>query len=133
MNNYNELLNKEKKLAVIGLGYVGMPIAIQFAKKVDVVGFDVNSAKIKEYKRGHDVTGEAGDDELKATSMTFSSQESDLVNIGVFIVAVPTPVNLDKTPDLSPVIGAWMLYANVLNLYGVGKLLKKVENTQKQD
>lgn len=106
MNNYNELLNKEKKLAVIGLGYVGMPIAIQFAKKVDVVGFDVNSAKIKEYKRGHDVTGEAGDDELKATSMTFSSQESDLVNIGVFIVAVPTPVNLDKTPDLSPVIGA---------------------------
>lgn len=106
MNNYSNLLKKEKKLAVIGLGYVGMPIAVQFAKKVDVVGFDVNSSKIAEYKKGHDVTGEAGDDELKKTSMVFTDKESDLKNICFFIVAVPTPVTLDKTPDLSPVIGA---------------------------
>lgn len=106
MNNYDELLRKEKKLAVIGLGYVGMPIAVQFAKKIDVIGFDINSSKIDEYKKGHDVTGEAGDDELKKTRMLFTSKESDLKNIGIFIVAVPTPVNLDKTPDLSPVIGA---------------------------
>lgn len=106
MNNYQDLLKKSKKLAVIGLGYVGMPIAVQFAKKVDVIGFDLNSSKIAEYKKGHDVTGEAGDDELKKTTMLFTDKESDLKNINFFIVAVPTPVNLDKTPDLSPVIGA---------------------------
>ena len=106
MNNFNLLINKEKKLAVIGLGYVGMPIAVQFAKKVEVIGFDVNTKKINEYKNGHDVTGEAGDDELKKTTMLFTDKESDLRNVSFFIVAVPTPVNLDKTPDLSPVIGA---------------------------
>lgn len=106
MNNYQNLIDKKQKLAVIGLGYVGMPIAIQFAKKVDVIGFDLNSSKIAEYKKGHDVTGEAGDDELKKTTMLFTDKESDLKNINFFIVAVPTPVNLDKTPDLSPVIGA---------------------------
>jgi len=106
MNNYQNLLDKKQKLAVIGLGYVGMPIAIQFAKKIDVIGFDLNSSKIAEYKKGHDVTGEAGDDELKKTTMLFTDKESDLKNISFFIVAVPTPVNLDKTPDLSPVIGA---------------------------
>lgn len=106
MNNFNELLNKEKNLAVIGLGYVGMPIAVQFAKKINVVGFDVNSAKINEYKNGHDVTNEVGDEELKKTKLFFTDKESDLKDINFFIVAVPTPVNLDKTPDLTPVIGA---------------------------
>lgn len=106
MNNYFELISKKKRMAVIGLGYVGMPIAVQFAKKIDVVGFDVNSSKIAEYKKGHDVTGEAGDEELKKSSMIFTDQESDLKNINFYIVAVPTPVNLDKTPDLSPVVGA---------------------------
>lgn len=106
MNNYNELINRQKKLAVIGLGYVGMPIAVQFAKKVGVVGFDVNSTKIAEYKNGHDVTGEAGDEELRKTTMLFTDKESDLKGSCFYIVAVPTPVNLDKTPDLSPVIGA---------------------------
>ena len=106
MNNYSELLNGNKKLAVIGLGYVGMPIAVQFAKKINVVGFDVNSAKIHEYNLGHDVTGEVGDEELAKTKMLFTDKEADLKDINFFIVAVPTPVNLDKTPDLSPVIGA---------------------------
>lgn len=106
MKNFENLINKKNKLAVIGLGYVGMPIAIQFAKKVSVIGFDVNSFKIAEYKKGHDVTGEAGDDELKKTSMLFTDKESDLKDVNFYIVAVPTPVNLDKTPDLTPVIGA---------------------------
>lgn len=106
MKNFTDLVNKNKKLAVIGLGYVGMPIAVQFAKKVDVIGFDINEQKIQEYKNGHDVTGEAGDDELKKTSMVFTNKEDDLKDVSFYIVAVPTPVNLDKTPDLSPVIGA---------------------------
>ena len=106
MNNYLKLLNRENKLAVIGLGYVGMPIAVQFAKKIDVVGFDLNSRKIAEYKKGHDVTGEAGDEELKKTAMLFTDKESDLRDVCFYIVAVPTPVNQDKTPDLNPVIGA---------------------------
>ena len=106
MNNYNDLISKKSKLAVIGLGYVGMPIAVQFAKKIDVIGFDVNSKKINEYKKGHDVTNEVGDDELKKTKLVFTDQESHLKNVNFYIVAVPTPVNLDKTPDLSPVIGA---------------------------
>lgn len=106
MDIYNKLLEKKTKLAVIGLGYVGMPIAVQFAKKINVIGFDVNTAKINEYKKGHDVTGEAGDEELKKTTMVFTDKESDLKDVCFYIVAVPTPVNLDKTPDLSPVIGA---------------------------
>lgn len=106
MNNYSDLLNKKNNLAVIGLGYVGMPIAVQFAKKVDVVGFDVNSKKIADYKKGHDVTNEVGDEELKKTTMLFTDKESDLKGTNFYIVAVPTPVNLDKTPDLAPVIGA---------------------------
>ena len=106
MNTYDQLILRKKKLAVIGLGYVGMPIAVEFAKRIDVVGFDINRAKVAEYRRGHDVTGEVGSEELKKTSLLFTSDEKDLNNVGAFIVAVPTPVNLDKTPDLSPVIGA---------------------------
>lgn len=105
MNNYKDLLDKKRKLAVIGLGYVGMPIAVQFAKKIDVIGFDLNSKKIAEYKKGHDVTNEVGE-ELSKTKLFFTDKEADLKNINFFIVAVPTPVNLDKTPDLTPVVGA---------------------------
>jgi UDP-N-acetyl-D-galactosamine dehydrogenase len=83
-----------------------MPIAVQFSKKIDVVGFDVNPAKVAAYKQGHDVTGEVGDEEMKKTRLVFTCDESDLRDIAFFIVAVPTPVNMDKTPDLSPVIGA---------------------------
>lgn len=93
-------------MAVIGLGYVGMPIAIQFAKKIDVIGFDINKEKVQKYKDGHDVTGEVGDEEIRKTQLLFSSNEKELNNIGFYIVAVPTPVNTDKTPNLAPVIGA---------------------------
>ena len=106
MNNFKELCDRKSKLAVIGLGYVGMPIAVQFAKKIDVIGYDLNTAKINEYKKGHDVTNEVGDEELKKTKLIFTDKESDLKNINFYIVAVPTPVNQDKTPDLKPVVGA---------------------------
>lgn len=106
MENFENLIKKQSHLAVIGLGYVGMPIAVEFAKKINVIGFDINAKKIAEYKKGHDVTGEVGDEELKKTKLFFTSNEKDLKNVNFYIVAVPTPVNLDKTPDLSPVVGA---------------------------
>lgn len=106
MKIFEELINKQKNLAVVGLGYVGMPIAVQFAKKIGVIGFDLNSKKIAEYIKGHDVTCEVGDEELRKTTLIFTDKENDLKNINFFIVAVPTPINQDKTPDLSPVIGA---------------------------
>ena len=107
MNLYEKLVKKEEKLSLVGLGYVGMPIAVAFAAKgIDVVGFDLNSAKIELYKSGVDPTKEVGDDAIKETTIDFTSDESKLKEAKFHIVAVPTPVNLDHTPDLTPVIGA---------------------------
>lgn len=103
---YEALVGKKEKLSVIGLGYVGMPIAVAFAKKIDVIGFDVNKAKINLYKNGKDPTNEVGDDEIKASAVKFTSDEAELKSAKFHIVAVPTPINLDKTPDLAPVISA---------------------------
>lgn len=104
---YNKLINGEEKLSLVGLGYVGMPIAVAFAKKgVDVIGFDLNKAKIELYKSGIDPTKEVGDDAIKNTSVYFTADEKDLQKAKFHIVAVPTPVNTDHTPDLTPVIGA---------------------------
>lgn len=103
---YEKIVNRDVKLSVIGLGYVGMPIAVAFAKKIDVVGFDVNSEKVKLYQSGIDPTNEVGDEEIKVSKVNFTDHEKDLKSAKFHIVAVPTPVNLDKTPDLSPVIGA---------------------------
>lgn len=103
---YNEIIEHSKKIAVVGLGYVGMPIAVAFAKKVDVIGFDLNSKKINMYKEGLDPTNEVGDDAIKSSTVKFTDEEKDLDDANFFIVAVPTPVNADKTPDLSPVVGA---------------------------
>lgn len=107
MELYNKLIHKEESLALVGLGYVGMPIAHAFAKKgIDVIGFDLNKEKIQLYKSGVDPTKEVGDTEIKNTKIKFTSDESDLKKAKFHIVAVPTPVNTDHTPDLSPVIGA---------------------------
>ena len=106
MSLYEEIKNKNEKLAVVGLGYVGMPIAVEFAKKVDVIGFDTNSAKIELYDSGIDPTNEVGNDAIKNTTVFFTSDENKLKEAKFFIVAVPTPVNTDHTPDLSPVEGA---------------------------
>jgi UDP-N-acetyl-D-galactosamine dehydrogenase len=106
MSLYDALISKHEKVAIIGLGYVGMPIAVAFAKKVDVIGFDLNKKKIDLYKSGIDPTNEVGDDEIKKTTVDFTSDETRLREAKFHIVAVPTPINSDKTPDLSPVEGA---------------------------
>jgi len=107
MSLYEQLINREESLAVIGLGYVGMPIAVAFAKKgIKVIGFDLNAAKIDLYKSGIDPTREVGDQVIKATTVEFTSDETFLKDVKFHIVAVPTPVNTDHTPDLTPVISA---------------------------
>lgn len=106
MSLYEKLISREEKLALVGLGYVGMPIAVAFAKKVDVIGFDLNKSKIKLYQSGVDPTSEVGDEAIRTTSVTFTSEAEALREAKFIIVAVPTPVNQDKTPDLAPVVGA---------------------------
>ena len=107
MSLYQKLVIKEEKLALVGLGYVGMPIAVAFAKKgLDVIGFDLNKAKIDLYKSGIDPTKEVGDEVIKNTTLEFTSDPAKLKEAKYIIVAVPTPVNADHTPDLKPVIGA---------------------------
>lgn len=106
MNLYEKIIAKQEKISLVGLGYVGMPIAVAFAKKVAVVGFDLNKQKIDLYKKGVDPTKEVGDDEIKNSTVEFTCNEVDLKTAKFHIVAVPTPINADKTPDLSPVIGA---------------------------
>lgn len=103
---YEKIVKGEEKLSLVGLGYVGMPIAVAFARKVKVVGFDLNQAKIDLYKNGIDPTNEVGNDVIKNTSVEFTADERKLQEAKFHIVAVPTPVNTDHTPDLSPVEGA---------------------------
>lgn len=105
-NLYDELITKKAKLSLVGLGYVGMPIAVAFAKKIKVVGFDLNEEKINTYLSGIDPTNEVGDDVIKNTTVEFTADESKLREANFHIVAVPTPVNDDHTPDLTPVEGA---------------------------
>ncbi len=106
MSLYEKIVNREERIAVIGLGYVGMPIAVAFAKKVDVIGFDLNEHKVKLYKSGIDPTNEVGNEAIQKTTVDFTSEELKLKEAKFHIVAVPTPINSDKTPDLSPVESA---------------------------
>ena len=107
MKLYNRLINNEEYLALVGLGYVGMPIAHAFAKKgISVIGFDLNKEKIELYKSGIDPTAEVGDEEIRNTKIHFTADETELKKAKFIIVAVPTPVNMDHTPDLTPVIRA---------------------------
>jgi len=104
MSLYERIINNEEKISVVGLGYVGLPIAIAFAKKVQVVGFDIDEQKINLYKTGIDPTNEVGNDAVINTTIEFTSDSSKLKEAKFHIIAVPTPINLDKTPDLTPVI-----------------------------
>ena len=106
MRLYEDIVNGKEKLSLVGLGYVGMPIAVAFARKIKVVGFDLNAAKIDLYKSGVDPTNEVGDDVIKNTTVEFTADPSKLREAKFHIVAVPTPVNDDHTPDLTPVEGA---------------------------
>ncbi len=107
MEIYEKLVKQEANLALVGLGYVGMPIAVSFAQKgINVIGFDNDAEKIKTYKQGIDPTKEVGDDVIRNTRIQFTAEERELQKACFIIVAVPTPVNLDHTPNLSPVKGA---------------------------
>ena len=106
MSLYEDIVNGKEKLSLVGLGYVGMPIAVAFARKIKVVGFDLNAAKIDLYKSGVDPTNEVGDDVIKNTTVEFTADPTKLREAKFHIVAVPTPVNDDHTPDLTPVEGA---------------------------
>lgn len=100
---YEDIINRHEKISVVGLGYVGMPIAVAFAKKVDVIGFDLNQKKIDLYKSGIDPTNEVGDEAIRNTTVEFTADETRLREAKFHIVAVPTPINEDHTPALLPV------------------------------
>lgn len=107
MTLYNKIIQQKEKLSVLGLGYVGMPLAIAFAKKkLSVIGFDHNFSKVELYKSGVDPTKEVGDELIKTTNVQFTADEKDLQKAKFHIVAVPTPINSDHTPDLTPIISA---------------------------
>lgn len=106
LNLFEAIMKKQEKISVIGLGYVGLPLAVEFAKKFDVIGFDINTRKLEKYLNGNDVTNEVGDEAVKNTTAHFTSDESKLRDCKFHVVAVPTPINSDKTPDLNPVINA---------------------------
>jgi len=106
MGLYQDIVDKKEKVSLVGLGYVGLPIAISFARKIDVVGFDICETKVQQYKDGFDPTKEVGNDAVKNTDMQFTCNEAELTKCKFHIVAVPTPVRTDKTPDLTPVIKA---------------------------
>ena len=106
MNLYEKIKNREEKISLVGLGYVGMPIAVAFAKKVEAIGFDISTEKVELYKKGIDPTKEVGDDVIKDTTVEFTADETKLKEAKFHIVAVPTPVNADHTPDLKAVESA---------------------------
>ncbi|MBK8735077.1 MAG: nucleotide sugar dehydrogenase [Saprospiraceae bacterium] len=113
---FDQLIRKEKKLAVIGLGYVGLPLALSLAKKFKVIGFDINDSRIEKMKQHIDPSKELDSSEFIGKDISFTSAQSDLLQANFFIVAVPTPVDEHKVPDLTPVIKA---------SHTVGKALKK--------
>lgn len=106
MNLYESIKSNKEKISVIGLGYVGIPLAVEFSKHCDVIGFDINKEKINQYLNGIDPTQEVGDENLKDCKVLFTSDEENLKKAKFHIVAVPTPINQDKTPNLKPIIGA---------------------------
>lgn len=106
MSLFNKIRSQEEKISVIGLGYVGLPVAIELAKKYQTVGFDINQEKLDLYTSGIDITNEVGDQAIQDTTMTFTSDETDLKSCKFHVVAVPTPINTDKTPNLYPIIRA---------------------------
>ena len=116
MSIYNQLLNKETKLAVIGLGYVGLPIALEFAKKIKVVGFDINAERVDMMKNNVDPSNELDSYAFEGADILFTTDTNDLKDCTFFIVAVPTPVDSHKVPDLTPVLSASK---------GIGSVLKK--------
>src|SRR5690606_32678331 len=113
---YDKLVTKESKLAVIGLGYVGLPIALEFAKKIKVVGFDINQDRVDLMKQGIDPSNELVKADFEGSDILFTANIDDLKDVEFFVVAVPTPIDDSNLPDLKPLLGASKT---------VGKVLKK--------
>jgi UDP-N-acetyl-D-galactosamine dehydrogenase len=113
---YENLIKKESKLALVGLGYVGLPIALEFAKRVKVVGFDINQARVDMMRRGEDPSRELEASDFENRDITFTADINELADVNFFIVAVPTPIDETNLPDLKPLLGASRT---------VGKVLKK--------
>ena len=113
---YENLIKKEAKLALVGLGYVGLPIALEFAKRVKVVGFDINQARVDMMRRGEDPSRELEAADFENRDITFTADINELADVNFFIVAVPTPIDETTLPDLKPLQGASRT---------VGKVLKK--------
>ncbi len=116
MNMYDKLLKKETKISLIGLGYVGLPIALEFARKLSVVGYDIRPDRIELMKRGIDPSNELGPEAFENTDIVFTADPEDLRQASFHIIAVPTPVTRHKLPDLGPVLNASEV---------VGRILKK--------
>jgi UDP-N-acetyl-D-galactosamine dehydrogenase len=111
---YQQIINKEKKLAVIGLGYVGLPIALEFAKHIDVIGFDINTARIDMMKKGSDPSNELDGSEFANRKISFTADASELKNASFYIVTVPTPIDAHNLPDLKPLLSATQTIGRVL-------------------
>ena len=111
---YNKLVNKEAKLAVIGLGYVGLPIALEFARKIDVIGFDINNDRVEMMKNRIDPSNELDAAEFDGCAIEFTSNTDDLKNAQFFVVAVPTPIDDANLPNLKPLLGATETVGNAL-------------------
>lgn len=106
MVDFAALQNREQTLAVVGLGYVGLPLAVAFSRHMNVLGFDINAGRIKELRKGHDRTNEVTDEALAAATIEYTCDPADLARAAVIIVAVPTPIDEHRSPDLTPVVGA---------------------------
>ncbi len=115
-NLYDRIIAKEAKVGVIGLGYVGLPIALAFAKSISVVGFDINEERVEMMRQGQDPSNELEGSDFENSDIEFTADINDLKDVEFFIVAVPTPIDEHNKPDLSPLLGASK---------GVGKVLKK--------
>ena len=111
---YNRLINKEAKIAVVGLGYVGIPIALEFAKKISVVGFDINDERVNMMKNHIDPSNELDASDFENSDITFTSKVEDMKDVEFFIVAVPTPIDDANLPNLKPLIGASKTVSKVL-------------------
>ncbi len=114
MNVYEKLIRKETRLSLIGLGYVGLPIALSFAKKVNVIGFDINAARINMMKHGKDPSHELRPEAFENASIKFTSDKAELREASFHIVAVPTPINKHNLPDLNPLLSATRIVGSVL-------------------
>ena len=103
---YDKLINKQAKLSVIGLGYVGLPIALEFARHIDVIGFDINAERIAMMKKGNDPSNELDSVEFAGRNISFTADAAELKNASFYIVTVPTPIDAHNLPDLKPLLSA---------------------------